>query len=70
MMIKILVPIWVVSWIILMPVYSAGTYVEGKSGLDKFTFGNVSAGSQPRLGAPLVIAWLVTCEYKKRENSG
>ena len=65
-MIKILLPIWIVSWLILLPVDAAGTSVTGKTGLDKFTFGNVSASSQARYGAHLVVAWLATGEYSRR----
>ena len=60
MMIKILLPIWILSWIILLPVDAAGTTFDNKSGLDKFTFGNISNGSQQRLAAHLIAAWFAT----------
>lgn len=60
MMINIMAPIWLFSWVILLPVDAAGTGVEGKDGLDKFTYGNVSNGSQQRLAAHLICAWFAT----------
>ena len=63
MMVKILVPIWVLSWIILLPVTSVGQNT-GRGGLDRFTFGNVSADSQPRYAAHLILAWIFTCELE------
>ncbi|KAI5118528.1 hypothetical protein M0805_009680 [Coniferiporia weirii] len=59
MIVKILLPIWIVSWVILLPITSVGTS-SGKSGLDEFTFGNVGTGQQPRYAAHLVVTWLFT----------
>lgn len=47
MMIKILIPIWIISWLILMPINAVGTSVDGKNGLDRFTFGHVSCCCSP-----------------------
>ncbi|CED82447.1 Uncharacterized conserved protein [Phaffia rhodozyma] len=60
MIVQILLPIWLVSWVILMPVDAAGTSVSGKEGLDKFTFGNVAPTSYTRYAAHLLLAWIFT----------
>ncbi|KZT62553.1 DUF221-domain-containing protein [Calocera cornea HHB12733] len=61
MMCYMLVPIWLISWAVLLPVYSANTGVDPpKSGLDKFTFGNVAKDHQERYAAPLILAYLFT----------
>ena len=46
-----------------MPVTSVGTQVEGLSGLDKFTFGNVSNDKQKRYGAHVVLVYAFTCAF-------
>jgi len=60
---KIFLPIWVVSWIVLLPVTSVNTSVEGVTGLDKFTFGNVSPDKQVRYSAHLILVYIFTCEF-------
>lgn len=67
MMVKMLLPIWIISWIILLPVTSVGENT-GRSGLDKFTFGNISTSDQPRYAAHLVLVWLFTCEYHSQNK--
>lgn len=62
MMLKILIPIWLISWVILLPIDAAGTKVEGKSGLDHLTFGNVAPGQQSRYWAHLVLVYVFNCE--------
>ena len=62
---RILLPIWILSWIILMPVTSVNTGVAGHTGLDLFVFGNVSNTDQARYAAHIILAWLFTCEYRK-----
>ncbi|KAH8116005.1 DUF221-domain-containing protein [Phellopilus nigrolimitatus] len=59
MMVIILLPIWLVSWAVLMPVTSVNTD-SGKSGLDKFTFGNIGKDDQPRYAAHIVLTWVFT----------
>ena len=49
MMSKAFVPIWMLSWLVLIPIDSVGTSVEGKTGLDKLTFGAISDRDQHRL---------------------
>ncbi|KIM67290.1 hypothetical protein SCLCIDRAFT_1210323 [Scleroderma citrinum Foug A] len=60
MMIVVFVPIWVVSWIILLPVTAVNNSVAGKTGLDRFTFGNISPYNQPRYGAYVACVYLST----------
>ncbi|THH04381.1 hypothetical protein EW145_g5565, partial [Phellinidium pouzarii] len=62
MVVKILLPIWIISWIVLLPLTSVGTSAVEKTsdGLDRFTFGNVGPAQQPRYAAHLVLTWLFT----------
>ncbi|KAI8458717.1 hypothetical protein BY996DRAFT_6832998 [Phakopsora pachyrhizi] len=55
----IFAPAFLVSWAVLLPVYGANT-TGTKSGLDRFTFGNIGQGSQNRLPGPLVFAYCFT----------
>ena len=55
MMSKAMVPIWILSWLVLLPIDSVGTSIEGKTGLDRFTFGNISTKDQHRLWAHLIM---------------
>lgn len=56
-----LLPIWVISWIILLPATSVNTSVEGLSGLDMFTFGNVEPSKRIRYVAHLLCVYGFTC---------
>lgn len=58
MMSKALIPIWLLSWAILLPVDGANSTVLNKSGLDKFTFGNVAKDKQSRLWAHLILDYV------------
>ncbi|KAG8683848.1 hypothetical protein FRC08_014034, partial [Ceratobasidium sp. 394] len=55
MMFHIFLPIWLVSWAILLPVDSAG--LNNKDGLGQFTFGNIPQDRQVRYAAQLVLVW-------------
>lgn len=57
MITRVLLPIWLISWIVLLPVTSVNTSVPGRSGLDKLSFGNVSTDKQGRYAAHLILAW-------------
>lgn len=63
MMAYMLLPIWAISWAVLLPVNgvrsSAGTPI-GKTGLDRFTFGNVKRDDYPRFSAHLILVYLFT----------
>ncbi|KAG8707764.1 hypothetical protein FRC08_000309 [Ceratobasidium sp. 394] len=57
MMVWIFLPIWLISWAVLLPVDSAG--LNNKDGLDQFTFGNIPQDRQVRYAAHLLLAWLL-----------
>jgi calcium permeable stress-gated cation channel len=61
MLVKLWLPIWVLSWAVLLPVTSVHTNVAGHEGLDIFIFGNVAPNKQARYWAHLVMAWAFTC---------
>ncbi|KAG8772277.1 hypothetical protein FRC12_003145 [Ceratobasidium sp. 428] len=58
MMVRILFPIWLISWVVSLVVDSAG--LNNKTGLDQFTFGNIPQNRQVRYAAHLVLAWFLT----------
>ncbi|RDB30694.1 Uncharacterized protein RSN1 [Hypsizygus marmoreus] len=60
MLIKVFLPIWVFSWIILLPVTSVGTNVGDNGGLDRFIFGNIAPNKQERYAAQLILVYLFT----------
>ncbi|EKM58161.1 uncharacterized protein PHACADRAFT_26687 [Phanerochaete carnosa HHB-10118-sp] len=60
MVCRILFPVWVVTWIILLPIDAIDTDVPGRHGLDKLSFGNVAPNRQDRYAAHLIVAYLVT----------
>ncbi|KAI0656899.1 hypothetical protein C8Q70DRAFT_301969 [Cubamyces menziesii] len=60
MMARILLPIWLVSWVILLPITAVRSDNTGRTGLDRFTFGNVPANQQPRYAAHLILTWFFT----------
>lgn len=62
MMVKIFLPIWIISWVVLFPTTTVGTTVPGKDNLDKLTFGNVARDQPKRYAAHLILAWLFTCK--------
>ncbi|KNF00171.1 hypothetical protein PSTG_06581 [Puccinia striiformis f. sp. tritici PST-78] len=59
LLVNIFTPIFVLSWTILLPVYSANSGGT-KSGLDMFTFGNIGLNAQVRLTACLILAYVFT----------
>lgn len=64
MMAKATIPIWLLSWIVLLPVDTANSHVLGKSGLDRFTFGNVSPDKTSRYWSHLVLVYIFDCEQR------
>lgn len=52
------------SWVVLLPVDAVGS-ASGRTGLDRFTFGNVDQNSQKRYAAHLLMVWIFNCEPKK-----
>ena len=72
MMSTAMIPIWILSWLIIMPVDSVKTS-SGKKGLDRFTFGNVSSYSQDRLWTHLIlnivfVAWIIFLIAREMHN--
>lgn len=63
MMAKALVPIWFISWIVLLPINSAQPG-KGLDGLDRFTLGNIAENHQARNWAHLVLDYVFICELK------
>jgi hypothetical protein len=62
MMAKAMIPIWLLSWVVLLPVDAVNSNVNGKSGLDKYTFGNVTSNQQGRYWAHLILDYIFICE--------
>ncbi|TFK34488.1 hypothetical protein BDQ12DRAFT_689686 [Crucibulum laeve] len=60
MMVRIFIPIWVLTWAILLPATSVGTHVEGKDSLDQFTYGNVEPSMGKRYWAHLILVFMST----------
>jgi hypothetical protein len=63
MMVRILLPIWLLSWLVLLPLTSIKTGVAGDKGLDKFVFGNIGDTAQPRYAGHLVLTWIFTSRH-------
>ncbi|KAL1732165.1 hypothetical protein EV714DRAFT_282790 [Schizophyllum commune] len=57
MLTRIFAPIWIVSWLILLPLDAVGGSGDG---LERFTFGNVSRQNTSRYWAHLILAWVFT----------
>jgi L-lactate permease len=64
MMVKVFLPIWIISWVVLFPITTVGTRADTGSvdNLDKLTYGNVSQEQRDRYAAHVVLAWVFTCE--------
>lgn len=60
MMIRVMLPIWIISWAVLLPLTSVNTGVPGHSGLDMFIFGNIAATQQVRYAGQLLLTWIFT----------
>ncbi|KAG2156714.1 uncharacterized protein EDB93DRAFT_863086 [Suillus bovinus] len=60
MMIRVLLPIWLISWAVLMPVTSVNNSSPNSTGLDRFIFGNVTKEHQDRYAAHIILAYLFT----------
>lgn len=60
MMTRIFIPIWLVSWAVLLPIHAAGR-TNGLNGLDQFTYGNIA---QPeRYSAHIILIYFFTGTY-------
>jgi calcium permeable stress-gated cation channel len=60
MMTRIFLPIWIVSWGVLLPITSVGTNVGTNTGLDRFVFGNVEPDKRVRYAAHIILVYLFT----------
>ncbi|CCA74265.1 related to RSN1-Overexpression rescues sro7/sop1 in NaCl [Serendipita indica DSM 11827] len=59
MMARIFLPIWPLSWAVLMPI-DAVSPNNGLTGLDQFTFGNVRSDHRARYAAHALLIWVCT----------
>lgn len=59
MMVIFFLPVWLLSWALFLPLYGAGA-TNGKDGLDRFTFGNVSPTQQARYAGTIIFMFLIT----------
>lgn len=66
MTVQMLVPIWLVSWAVLLPATGVRSGSGNTTGLDRFTFGNVPTTQQSRYSAHIILVWLFTSEYHIR----
>jgi calcium permeable stress-gated cation channel len=66
MMVRVMLPIWLLSWAILLPLTSVNTDVPGHTGLDKFIFGNISPTEQVRYAGQLLLTWIFTSKTSGR----
>ncbi|KAF8656315.1 hypothetical protein AX16_002617 [Volvariella volvacea WC 439] len=57
MMVKVFLPIWFISWAVLMPTDSVLTQVGDNEGLDLFTYGNIQPDKQRRYAAHLILLY-------------
>jgi hypothetical protein len=57
MMTRIFIPIWLVSWAVLLPIHAAGR-TNGLEGLDQFTYGNVA--QHERYSAHIILIYFFT----------
>ena len=60
MMVKVFLPIWVLSWAVLLPVTIVNIHPSNFSGLDQFVFGNVSPTQQNRYAAHIILVYIFT----------
>ncbi|KAF8556074.1 DUF221-domain-containing protein [Imleria badia] len=59
-MVRVLVPIWIISWIVLFPVTTVNNSVPGNTGLSRFTFGNIPPDHKERFAAFIILVWFST----------
>ncbi|KAI0296382.1 hypothetical protein BC826DRAFT_1174720 [Russula brevipes] len=60
MMVRVMLPIWLLSWAVLLPLTSVHTTVDEHTSLDKLSFGNVAVNDQARFAGHLLLAWIST----------
>lgn len=62
MMVKVFLPIWIISWIVLFPTTTVNMSPTAQDNLNKLTYGNVSPDQSKRYAAHLILAWFSTCK--------
>ncbi|KAG6831418.1 hypothetical protein H0H87_005239 [Tephrocybe sp. NHM501043] len=60
MMTRVFLPIWILSWAVLLPVNSVNTRNGSSDGLEQFTFGNVEPSKQTRYAAHIILVYFFT----------
>ncbi|KAJ8075602.1 phosphate metabolism protein 7 [Marasmius tenuissimus] len=60
MMVKVFLPIWIVTWAVLLPITSVNSRVGENKGLDLFVFGNVEQAKRIRYSAHIILVWIST----------
>ena len=65
MMVRVMLPIWLISWAVLLPLTSVNTGVPGHTGLDKFIFGNIASTQQIRYAGQLLLTWIFTSKIPR-----
>ncbi|KAG5638302.1 hypothetical protein H0H81_000827 [Sphagnurus paluster] len=60
LMARIFLPIWFVSWAVLLPTTSVSTRVGNNAGLDILVFGNISPDKQDRYAAHIILVYIFT----------
>jgi hypothetical protein len=65
MLVRVMLPIWLISWAVLLPLTSVNTGVPGHSGLDKFIFGNIASTQQIRYAGQLLLTWIFTSKITR-----
>ncbi|KAG9313522.1 hypothetical protein JVU11DRAFT_5849 [Chiua virens] len=59
-MVRVLVPIWFITWVVILPVTSVNNGISGNTGLSRFTFGNIELDQKERYAAFVILVWLST----------
>ncbi len=63
MMVRVMLPIWLLSWMVLLPLTAVHTEVAGHSGLDILIFGNIVPNKQDRYAGHLLLVWVFTSRF-------
>jgi hypothetical protein len=66
----LLLPIWLITWAVLLPITSVNSIIPGNKGLDLFSYGNVQPDLSQRYAAHVIIAVAITGKAPKVSSSG
>jgi Late exocytosis, associated with Golgi transport len=64
MMVRVMLPIWLLSWILLLPLDAIASTAPSHTGLDKFIFGNIGVTEQTRYAGHLIVTWIFTGAFR------